>query len=83
MRARDRKSFEGNAAMIHTVDMQHKCLNVVSHMFLQPILRGGRKCNLGQFITKIWKGSESCFTDIGKMVVGRATKAKGIQLCLN
>lgn len=43
----------------------------------------GRKCNLGQFIMNIWKGSESYSADTGEMAVGRAMKAKPIQLGLN
>lgn len=31
------RALGGNAAMIPTVDMQPKCFDIVSHMFLQPI----------------------------------------------
>lgn len=33
--------------MIHTVDMQPKCFNIMSHMFLQPIKRRGQEVQSG------------------------------------
>lgn len=67
--------------MIHTVDMQPKCLNIVSHMGSADLERG-QEVQSGSVHHEHLEG-ESCFTDIAKTAVGRATKAKGIQLCLN
>lgn len=50
--------------------MQPKCLNIVSHMFLQPTYRAGRKCNLGQFITNIWTGERELLYREGRLLDG-------------
>lgn len=49
--------------------MQPKCLNIMSHMFLQLIYRVGRKCNLGQFILNIWTGERELLYREGRRLL--------------
>lgn len=70
--------------MIHCRNAAQVSQHRVTHVSAADLEMGaGGKCNLGQFIMNIWKGSRSCFADRWSAAVGRPAKAKGIQLCFN
>lgn len=69
----------GNAAMIHTVDMKPKGLNILSHMPQQPIYRWGQEVQSGSAHHRTsGRGARACSTDINMVAcLGLATPARG------